>query len=736
MTDFEEHSSCGLTSVEFDRDVANLPSNDLLRDDEKNIEVLTSDMSAEVSLPAFQRTKRPYANHSAREDTSQGSDAGSLERDHQMSEDPSEDRDLGSSLEIDTSADIQEGDFERDDETSTSDSWPTRHEGSPRSFRRESSPGGPDSMFDSGHQRSFSDIQRSPKHFPLSQNVEDSSRSASPISSPVVVAAVQDFHLSIMDESVPPLLHPPDLNTDIQTLRDEIAEETRTEVETGDELHRPSNITASKSITPTDNQAEFDHDRVVQGTDPDQAITGDILPGSETYSLPTPIGRFIPAPACHLLNRYCTDTTAENDGTIIGRMASCYAGQLRDELDAAREHCKHRSIRTHNEIKVKWLENTRWANVCDVHIDASPALGLPLGADVWYMQWNTFRERADAGEIFSKPIVIKQKFQDSGMYELQDYLALLKERYPHQALDVQDSGTGRCLNMKIQDFWAATSGNGSSLRKLEGMSNAINLRKIANADAPLLTRLKRFRLLETLLDRASDLTPGKRSHRDADDISDCLGFDLLGFKGAFTRPHVDALTGTWIRCLFGTKAWIFVPNMSEGDWHDFTQEGPSWSPAEKGRVVVLERDDVLLMPPGTRMLHTVFTLEPSLMEGGMLWDECNISSLLDELLWIAQNQICTNKAIAYQLPSIVDALEAWLQENLSQSPAVESIPDYVACVQRGIRNLRDLGCKCAYGCVSSRCQCIVQSRRCTAWCLQHPALPGGVYGRDHDCMTE
>ena len=194
--------------------------------------------------------------------------------------------------------------------------------------------------------------------------------------------------------------------------------------------------------------------------------------------------------------------------------------------------------------------------------------------------------------------------------------------------------------------------------------------------------------------------------------------------------------GTWIRCLFGTKAWIFAPNMSEEAWYEFTQEGPSWAPAEKGRVVVLERDDVLLMPPGTRMLHTVFTLEPSLMEGGMLWDECNISSLLDELLWIAQNQICTNKAIAYQLPSIVDALEAWLQENLSQSPAVESIPDYVACVQRGIRNLRDLGCKCAYGCVSSRCQCIVQSRRCTAWCLQHPALPGGVYGRDHDCMTE
>jgi hypothetical protein len=39
-----------------------------------------------------------------------------------VSEDLSEDRDLGSSLEMDTSADIQEGNFERDDEISTLDS--------------------------------------------------------------------------------------------------------------------------------------------------------------------------------------------------------------------------------------------------------------------------------------------------------------------------------------------------------------------------------------------------------------------------------------------------------------------------------------------------------------------------------------------------------------------------------------------------------------------------------------
>ena len=182
-------------------------------------------------------------------------------------------------------------------------------------------------MFDSGHQRSSGDIQRSPKHFPFSQNVAESSRSASPKSSPVVIAAIQDSHLSLVGESGPLVLQLSDLNTDIQKLRDGVAgEETRTEVETGNELRQPSNITASRPVTPIDNQVGSDHDRVVQGTELDQATTGDMLPDSGTYSLPTPIGRFIPAPACHLLSRHCTDTTVENDGTIIGRMASCYAG--------------------------------------------------------------------------------------------------------------------------------------------------------------------------------------------------------------------------------------------------------------------------------------------------------------------------------------------------------------------------------------------------------------------------
>lgn len=82
------------------------------------------------------------------------------------------------------------------------------------------------------------------------------------------------------------------------------------------------------------------------------------------------------------------------------------------------------------------------------------------------------------------------------------------------------------------------------------------------------------------------------------------------------RPRVDVLSDTLVRCLFGTKAWIFAPAMTDIDWADFVRGGPSWHPAGKGRMIILENNPVLIMCRGVRTVYTVFELTPSLMEGG------------------------------------------------------------------------------------------------------------------------
>jgi len=53
MTDFEEGSNDSLTSIESDRDVPNFKGNDLPQDSRNNTKILTSDISAKVSISAF-----------------------------------------------------------------------------------------------------------------------------------------------------------------------------------------------------------------------------------------------------------------------------------------------------------------------------------------------------------------------------------------------------------------------------------------------------------------------------------------------------------------------------------------------------------------------------------------------------------------------------------------------------------------------------------------------------------
>jgi hypothetical protein len=590
-------------------------------------------------------------------------------------------------------------------------------------------------------------LEESPQESSASLATESDHLSSDVVDRPCeVINASKDCHTRPLHEQELAALQPIDVTVPDQQ-RDVPNEEIQTGNESEAEFTSPDDIAALETIALMGEQSEpllpkacSSQGQGLQPTPPHESMSESVTLDSEAFSYPTTNGRFIPATTERSKERYCTNTDVEDNGTIVGRMASRHASRLREILDTARKHHDDHNMKEHNELKVEWLEKTQWANVYAAPNDLDPTCQLPLDADVWYMDWETFQRRADGGEVFRKPIIVKQVFQDSGMYDPDGYMALLRERYPNQKLDMQNSETGECVSKSITDLLATraeSEGIGPDTLESTESSNAINLRRIANADAPLLIRMKRFRLLETLVDRVSNLAPGKRTCREAYDISDCLGFNLLGFSGAFSRPHVDSLVGTWIRCLSGSKAWIFAPRMSDKDWDDFAQDGAKWSPGDKGRIVILEKDDVLLMPPGLRVLHTVFTIETSLMEGGMLWDENNIPQLLDELLWVGQNQSCTNEAIAYQLPSIIDSLEIWIHENGARISAIGKDSDYITSVKQGIRNLRSLGCKCSHRCdKNSSCHCSTEKRRCTGWCSKHPAFPGRAAGQARQCMLE
>jgi hypothetical protein len=54
-------------------------------------------------------------------------------------------------------------------------------------------------------------------------------------------------------------------------------------------------------------------------------------------------------------------------------------------------------------------------------------------------------------------------------------------------------------------------------------------------------------------------------------------------------------------------------------------------------MIVLEQDDPLIMPPGTMVVRAPITLEDSLMDGGMFWDEQAILPTLENVLIVAKN---------------------------------------------------------------------------------------------------
>jgi hypothetical protein len=247
--------------------------------------------------------------------------------------------------------------------------------------------------------------------------------------------------------------------------------------------------------------------------------------------------------------------------------------------------------------------------------------------------------------------------------------------------------------------------------------NFLDLESSSNAIKPGLTRLPRYRLLDTLVRGAKANyagRPGKKTYLTPFDVGSSQSFEILGLRGAFSGAHVDALGGTWLRNLFGTKLWMVVPErlMTDQDWVDFSKAGSSWKPGTKSRALILGPGDVFFMPPGTRVIHAVLTLETCLMDGGMLWDDLTLLPLLQTIHWIGRNQNATNEALPFQLGDILNQLERALDQVVGASRF-----GHTAGLLQVIRDLRSLGCECEL--CDETCPCSREDRRCTPLCKDH-----------------
>jgi hypothetical protein len=380
---------------------------------------------------------------------------------------------------------------------------------------------------------------------------------------------------------------------------------------------------------------------------------------------------------------------------------------------------------TPHPILKHWLHPIRCASVHAVtdtgevvHVDATKH-------DVLNIPWDVFKSRAGKGEIFNTPLLIKETFADADEFTVERYADGLEQTFLGMEVIVRNHMSAP-ESLPVSE--AARLVRTPHDTVLPKAPNFLDLESLSNAIKPGLTRLPRYRLLDTLVRSAKAKyagRTGKKTYLTPFDVGSCQSFEILGLRGAFSGAHMDALGGTWLRNLFGTKLWMIVPErlMTDQDWVDFSKAGSSWDPGTKSRALILGPGDVFFMPPGTRVIHAVLTLETCLMDGGMLWDDLTLLPLLQTIHWIGRNQNATNEALPFQLGDVLRQLEKALDQVVGTSRLGDT-----AELSQVIRDLRSLGCECEL--CDEICPCSREDRRCTPLCKEH------VMETERECFEE
>lgn len=310
-------------------------------------------------------------------------------------------------------------------------------------------------------------------------------------------------------------------------------------------------------------------------------------------------------------------------------------------------------------MRSQWLTpETQWARIWSISATGSLLPGSAASkadSDVLYYLAHDFIEAAQNGEVFQQPVVIKEAFTDAGMHDYQHFASLLDDASrSDEQVDV------RCLDKTDPMLVPLNELTGylQSRPDPEKDLYASTARSVVKCHRPLFTMLKRFRLLESLSEGFNDSRPSTMLKAMS------VSFNTISFPGAFSGAYLDTLAGSWQRNLYGVKFWMIVSasKIPPDELPGLMEAGHGWAPKGKQRLIVLEENDVLFIPPGLRLVQAWHSPVTCLTEQGMLWDDLSVLSIVESIGWRYKHGVAGDDGVAPQLPRVVTNLERLIVE--------------------------------------------------------------------------
>ncbi|KAK6436557.1 hypothetical protein LTR95_007249 [Oleoguttula sp. CCFEE 5521] len=265
-------------------------------------------------------------------------------------------------------------------------------------------------------------------------------------------------------------------------------------------------------------------------------------------------------------------------------------------------------------------------------IFATPGLNYFL----WSIDEMNDRYKPQGTEILTKPVVLKAAFLDAGLLSFEVFALHQRRCRPE-------------LVCPLLDRLEQARAHESAAEHLSPSDVIVSFPNVSAADAPPLTRMGRHSRLKDV----SHLRQHSRWSPD-DPFEE---YNKLSNIGSFTGTEADVYGGSWMRNLLGRQLYFVVP-WHPDVWGKYIDHPHGWSPDGNSRAILLEPDDVLILPPGLRVIHAALALEPSLVQGGLLWDEHNMGPILDSIKSFTSSQQSIQRDVALSVIWHLRRLEA------------------------------------------------------------------------------